>query len=252
MVRSRLAVTRAAPAGGALAVALACTVLALGPEGFPASADARSRGPAAEHPPPLLLLIPGGGFVLRAETMPIAASGIGREMGFAVRTVRYRLNDPLTAWRQVRDLARRARANRRDVYAYGESAGGTLAALLAGRGLAVAAATNAPPSDLTRWRLPGYPHYWQRMENGGPRKRRALSPALRPTRGPVLVQHSETDTVVPASMSAAWARRDPRVTVSGYAGHHVVGKDLAAYPGLVREGLAFLAERRAGREARRH
>jgi acetyl esterase/lipase len=202
---------------------------------------------AAATDPPRLLLIPGGGFVERFDTMPYAAGGLGRARGFAVTNVRYRLNDPLAAWRQVRRLAQRARRNGRAVYAYGESAGGILAALLAERGLAEAAAVNAPPSDLTRWRLPGFPGYWAAMRNGSLSTRRLLSPALHPSTNPILVQQSSEDRIVPASMNRRWAERDPRVRMRAYAGPHVGGTDFATYVDNVSAALDYLDRHRAGR-----
>lgn len=92
------------------------------------------------------------------------------------------LFDPLAAWHRVRDEARRLARRGRSLYAYGESAGGTLAALLAERCLVRAATVNAPVSDLTSWSLPGYPGFWESMRNAGPRTRALLSPRF--TRAP--------------------------------------------------------------------
>ena len=70
--------------------------------------------------------------------------------------VTYPLGDLPAAVSTARAEARRLRrpfgADR--VYAYGSSAGGTLAALLAGDGLVAAAVAKAPVSDLVGWEWP--------------------------------------------------------------------------------------------------
>ena len=67
------------------------------------------------------------------------------------------------------------------VYAYGSSAGGTLAALLAGDGLVSAAVAKAPVSDLLGWEWPlsAYgPDYFERIGLTAPRgEAQALAPA---------------------------------------------------------------------------
>jgi pimeloyl-ACP methyl ester carboxylesterase len=200
---------------------------------------------AKSNKPPLLLLIPGGGFIKRYDSMPVVARGLGREQGYAVEDVGYKLNDPLGAWKQIRDLAGRAKRNGRDVYAYGESVGGNFAALLAEKRLARAASANAPPSDLTDWSLPGVVDYWAGMKNHGLGTRRVLSPAFHQSPSPILIQQSLTDPYVPAKMNQRWAQRDPNVRLEEYAGFHVVGLDLRTYADNVRDAFAFLARQRA-------
>jgi acetyl esterase/lipase len=203
-------------------------------------------GPPRDRPP-LLLLIPGGGFVSLYSAQLTWVAKIARRQGFDPRTIAYTLDDPLGGWIDVRYLARRGRRNGREVYAYGESAGGDFAALLAEKGLALAASVNAPPSDLTEWSLPGAPDFWQEMAHHGPRTRLALSPALHPSRKPILVQQSPTDQVVPAGMNRGWAARDARVRLQTYAGNHVFGADFGTYGDNVRNALAFLKRQRKAR-----
>jgi acetyl esterase/lipase len=72
--------------------------------------------------------------------------------------------------------ARRLRERGYRVFAYGDSAGGTLAALLADRGLVRAAVANEPPSNLIEW--PGYyssDDEWQAWLNLDRRDRARLS-----------------------------------------------------------------------------
>ena len=190
--------------------------------------------------PPLLLYIPGGGFVQRNDASELV-SEVADNRGYDFRSVGYPLNNPLGAFRAARRQARRAQRNGRDVYLYGESAGGTIAARLAQMGFGRAAAVNAPPTDLTKWSLPGRENYWEGMQNNGMGTRRFLSPALQgPSKRPIMVQQSPTDTIVPGGPSREWARRDPRVHMSPYEGHHVGGESYATYPQNIRGAFNFL------------
>jgi fermentation-respiration switch protein FrsA (DUF1100 family) len=110
------------------------------------------------------------------------------------------------------------------VYAYGSSAGGTLAALLAGDGLVTAAVAKAPVSDLLGWKWPlsEYgPDYYERIALRALAARRRLSPLRRPARRPLLIVHGRRDQVVPVGMSREYAVKFKRVhlwVVQG--GHH--------------------------------
>jgi fermentation-respiration switch protein FrsA (DUF1100 family) len=110
------------------------------------------------------------------------------------------------------------------VYAYGSSAGGTLAALLAGDGLVSAAVAKAPVSDLLRWEWPLSafgPAYYERI--GTPlAARRRLSPLRRRDRRPLLIFQGRRDQIVPLAMSRQYALKFKRVhlwVVQG--GHHI-------------------------------
>jgi acetyl esterase/lipase len=240
--RGRTALTLLA---AALIICFAAAGVARGSTGSSHRTEVSGATIVAAHKPPLLLLIPGGGFVERYDSMWFVARGLGRDEGYAVKELDYMLNNPLGAWKQIRGVARRARDNGREVYAYGESAGGNFAALLAQRGLATAASANAPPSDLTEWSFPGFPDYWAGMRNHSLRTRQFLSPAFHPSRSPILIQQSSTDAIVPASMNQRWAERDPNVRIREYAGFHVVGLDLNTYADNVRDALDYLGRQRA-------
>ena len=95
------------------------------------------------------------------------------------------------------------------VYAYGSSAGGTLAALLSGDSLVSAAVAKAPVSDLAHLG-PG------RLEKYGPELLGTTSASTTPTangsrrsaaqqRAPLLVIQGRADHVVPPSMNEAFA-----------------------------------------------
>jgi fermentation-respiration switch protein FrsA (DUF1100 family) len=134
----------------------------------------------------------------------------------------------------------RARAGNA-VYAYGSSAGGTLAALLAGDGLVSAAVAKAPVSDLLDWEWPlsAYgPDYFERIGLVAPAARRRLSPLRRPARRPLLILQGRRDRVVPLAMSSAYSLKFKRVhlwVVQG--GHHTE----RIRPELLSRALEWLA-----------
>ena len=105
---------------------------------------------------PHLLLIHGGSFLFEDPLFEPLTRARGRR-----RRVRPPLPE-LPARRPARRPSKRrgpkpSRLNARypgRVYAYGTSAGGTLAALLAGDGMVEAAVAKAPVSDLVGWRWP--------------------------------------------------------------------------------------------------
>lgn len=197
---------------------------------------------------PLLVYVPGGGFRERYDASPWVRR-VAERRGFEFRAPDYPLSNPLGAYRRIRRVVAKAQRNGRDVYLYGESAGGTIAARLAEQGFGRAAAVNAPPSNLMRWKMPDAPNYWGEMRNGGPSTRRFLSPALHRSQSPILVQQSMTDSVVPGRMNARWARRDPKVRLRRYRGNHVAGTDLNAYLQNIRVALNYL-DRQEGRRRR--
>lgn len=173
---------------------------------------------------PHLILIHGGSFLYEDPTFRSLTTATVREAGFVPHYLRYRLGDMPAAFQAARAEAIRLRARYGSaVYAYGSSAGGTLAALLAGDGLVSAAAAKAPISDFLAWEWPlsTYgPDYFEQI--GMPLAARArLSPLRRRARRPVLVVHGRRDRVVPMGMSRAYSVKFKRVrlwVVQG--GHH--------------------------------
>jgi acetyl esterase/lipase len=190
---------RAGARFAALVLAMAATL--------PAAAQGRDERP-------ILLLMHSGGFVIPGDMHDAAA--LAPRYGFEPRDIQYTLGDPLQAWRDVRAAALRGLRSGRRVYAYGSSAGGTLAVLLAEHRLVEAAAADAPPGDLTNWgeaemaRL-GIQNYWEDMPNHGATTRRFLSPILSGTSRPVLLQQDAADPIVPFGPNAAWAKRERKV-----------------------------------------
>jgi len=221
-----------------LALALIAAVLLV-----PAAAD-------AAEPQPVLLLLHGGGFFEGSpEAMDYAAEAAAAQGGFETLQPAYPLNDLPGAFEQMRDLALALRAQGRAVYAYGDSAGGAIAAWLASNGYVRAAGAKSPPTALRAWHtryarryvtaLPGDPHSWLhlRATTGA---MRAYSSANRPSRRPIRIFHGCADTVVPCAMNIGFARRDPRVSLVRVPGQHA---DPVARARSFAMGLRWLSAR---------
>lgn len=175
-------------------------------------------------PPPQLLLFHGGSFLFEDPTFEAATAPLVEAAGFVPHYVDYPLGDlPAALTRARAEAARlRSRVGLERVYAYGSSAGGTLAALLAGEGLVAAAVAKAPPSDLVGWDWPlstyGADYYEQVGLSEEARYR--LSPLRRPERRPLLLLQGRSDQVVPAAMSEVFAAKFRQVRLWLLAGGH--------------------------------
>ena len=193
-----------------------------------ASAAPRGANPAvgeAGSATPQLLLIHGGSFLYKDPTFEALTLRRARAAGFVPHYLQYPLGDLPAAYRAARADAIRLRARYgRAVYAYGSSAGGTLASLLAGDGLVSAAVAKAPVSDLVGWRWPltAYgPDYYEQIGIGLAARFR-LSPLRRPARRPLLIVHGRRDRIVPVAMSREYAVKFKRVHLwVVHGGHHI-------------------------------
>ncbi len=173
---------------------------------------------------PHLLLIHGGSFLYEDPFFELLTRPRAVAAGFVPHYLSYPAGDLTGAV-----VAARAQARRLDalfpgrVYAYGSSAGGTLAALLAGDGLVEAAVAKAPVSDLVGWRWPltAYgPDYFERI-GATVADRFRLSPLRRHALRPLLIVQGRRDPIVPLGMSREYAVKFRRVhlwVVQG--GHH--------------------------------
>jgi acetyl esterase/lipase len=208
---------------------------------------------AAEAPPkPVLLLIHGGGFFAGDPGYMDYAAAIAAEQGeFATLQPSYPLDDLPAAFVQMKDLALSLRRQGRRVFAYGDSAGGGIAAWLASRGYVAAAAAKAPPTALRAWNSsfarryrtdpPGDPHSWRHLRVSED-DLRAYSSAGRPSLRPLLIFQSCEDRIVPCAMNAGFAERDPQVSLARIWGVHT---DPEAKAWSFRHGLVWLAARAA-------
>jgi acetyl esterase/lipase len=221
----------------ALCVALLCPgVAAAGPQ----ESAGGVLGPGQR---PQLLLIHGGSFLFEDPEFEPLTRAPALAAGFVPHYVTYPLDNLPAAVERVRAEARRLRekfgVDR--VYAYGASAGGTLAALLSGDQLVSAAVAKAPVSDLITWTFPleHYgPEYWENL-GVDQADRERLSPIRRPQHSPLLLIQGRADHVVPPSMNEAFAAAYPRVSLWLVAGGHLTER---ARPFLVTRAMEWLAK----------
>jgi len=223
--------------------ALACLALLA-----PALASAQTAGiaPQKPGPKPQLILFHGGSFLFhdpffRPLTRPWALAE-----GFVPHYVNYPLGDLPAAVSAARLEARRLRdqVGVDRVYAYGASAGGTLASILAGEGDVAAAVAKAPISDLATWEWPlgAYGSNYYETILAGPATRLRLSPLNRPEQQALLVIQGRGDVVVPPSMNEAFAAKFADVYLWLVPGGHTTER---VRPWIVSGAMRWLAQRAA-------
>jgi acetyl esterase/lipase len=208
---------------------------------WPAAARAQVEPAEPAGPPPQLLLFHGGSFLFEDASFEAFTEPMAEAAGFVPHYVEYPLGDlPAAVTRAREEAARlRARFGVEDVYAYGSSAGGTLAALLSGDGLVAAAVAKAPVSDLVGWSWPLVTYgddYYERI-GLSPEARYRLSPLRRPGQRPLLVLQGRSDQVVPLAMSEAFASKFRQVRLWTLAGGHRAER---AHPQVLGRALAWL------------
>jgi acetyl esterase/lipase len=215
---------------------------------WPALARAQVEPAEPAGPPPQLLLFHGGSFLFEDPSFEAATEPLVEAAGFVPHYVHYPLDDLPAAVARARAEAARLRAHYgvEDVFAYGSSAGGTLAALLSGDGLVAAAVAKAPPSDLVEWSWPLDAYGADYYEQIGltPAARYRLSPLRRPARRPLLLLQGRLDGVVPLTMSEAFAAKFRQVRIWTIAGGHRAER---VHPRVLARALAWL--RRGGAPA---
>jgi pimeloyl-ACP methyl ester carboxylesterase len=207
------------------------------------SGGERAGGLAGSTERPQLLLIHGGSFLYEDPTFEPLTRGPAVAAGFVPHYVTYPLDNLPAAVERVRAEARRLRQKfgLDRVYAYGASAGGTLAALLSGQDLVSAAVAKAPVSDLATWEWPTArygPEYWSAL-GADEATRLRLSPTARAERAPLLVIQGRADNVVPPSMNETFAARFDRVKLWMVAGGHTTER---VRPFLITRAMHWLAK----------
>lgn len=232
MIRRRSSIALAAT----LCVALLCpAIAAAGPQ------ESSGGGVIGPGQRPQLLLIHGGSFLFEDPEFEPLTRAAALAAGFVPHYVTYPLDNLPGAVEKVRAEARRLREKFgvANVYAYGASAGGTLAALLSGDDLVSAAVAKAPVSDLVTWNFPieHYgPNYWENL-GVDMADRERLSPIRRPQLAPLLLIQGRADNVVPPSMNEAFAAAYPRVSLWLVAGGHLTER---VRPFLVTRAMEWL------------
>jgi hypothetical protein len=183
---------------------------------FASWADAQQSNATRQ---PAVLLFHGGGFVEGTPAWINEAADKAERRGFKTFNIDYPLwNVPAAVQTAVAD-ARHLREKGYRVFAYGDSAGGTLAALLAERGLAKAAVANEPPSNLIEWPEDYTSDYqWQGWLNLDRQGRIRYSPAFHSSTSPILVLQSNDEF---KQWNLPWAKWDPRVRYQAIPGGHI-------------------------------
>jgi len=220
---------------------LAALLLTVAPA---AGAAAEEVGPGRQAgPKPHLMLLHGGSFLFDDDEFEPTTREAALRAGFIPHYTTYPLGDMPAAVLALRAEARRLRLKfgADMVYAYGSSAGGTLAALLAGDGLVGGAVAKAPVSDLITWEWPlleyGVEYYEEVALAYSDRYR--LSPLRRPAKEPLLLIHGAGDRVVPISQSEAFASKFRRVHLWQVPGGHHAER---SNPEVLERALHWLAE----------
>jgi hypothetical protein len=104
--------------------------------------------------------------------------------------------------------------NRR-VYAYGESAGGSIAARLGEMGLVRGTAVQSPIANVFKF-IRRHREYWG---DNWEAEARWMSPDRHPSRGPIRAWIARNDPLAPDSWR--WAKKDPKVIGKGIPGEHL-------------------------------
>jgi pimeloyl-ACP methyl ester carboxylesterase len=225
----------------ALFAAVLC--LALIVPGVASAGPQESNGVIGPGQRPQLLLIHGGSFLFEDPEFEPLTRAAALAAGFVPHYVTYPLDNLPAAVEKVRAEARRLRQKFGvdGVYAYGASAGGTLAALLSADLLVSAAVAKAPVSDLVTWTWPLGQYgadYWEKL-GVDLADRERLSPIRRAQQAPLLLIQGRADQVVPPSMNEAFAAAYRRVSLWLVAGGHLTER---ARPFLVTRAMEWLAK----------
>jgi acetyl esterase/lipase len=211
-----------------------------------AAAAPRDAGLAPQQPAPKpqLILIHGGSFLFHDPFFRPLTRSWAKEMGFVPHYVDYPLGNLPAAVTAAREEARQLRqlVGVDRVFAYGASAGGTLAAILAGEGDVAAAVAKAPISDLATWEWPlgRYGTNYYETIVATPEARLRLSPINRPELQPLLVIQGRGDDVVPPSMNEAFASKFARVHLWLVPGGHTTERER---PWIISGAMRWLAQR---------
>ncbi len=211
----------------------------------PAPPACRSKPAAAGPEPtsrrPSLLILHAGGFILPAADAIEPACTLATDAGFDVVFVRYPLGDIPEAVAASERVARREGRDGVPVFAYGESAGGTLAALLAQKGLVEASATYSPLTDLVAYysRTPD-PARFKFAVGAANDDLRAYSPGLHDAGNPILAMVPNGDDPALNRETESWDRRDSSVETVAVQGPHIGTGDPETYERNVSKALGWL------------
>lgn len=176
------------------------------------------------------------------------AAVYARSRGFATRNIDYPLCDLHAALKDSKSAARDASTNRNEVYAYGESAGGDLAAILAQKGLTKSAATYSAVPDIQEFMNNDTGGLGTRL-NASQADLRAASPVFHLSDQPILALAATDDQLTPSDDTVEWARWDEpvhyRLVTGGHVGAGPIGGEDqgSEYVTHMREAIDWLGAR---------
>jgi acetyl esterase/lipase len=212
---------------------LATLCAAMGLAGAPAAAK-------PDAPRPVVLLLHAGGFILEDPDRMAIASAIAQRLGFDPVVVAYPEFNLPGAIAAAESAARLQRPADR-LYAYGDSAGGTLAALLAEADLVDAAATYSPVANMKRFaQHQGQPEYYEGLIDADRRALLRASPGLFDSDRPILAMAAAGDDPYLRDAIGKWARRDDDVRRWLVPGPHI-GGITGIYPVNATRAMRWLA-----------
>lgn len=192
-----------------------------------------------------VILIHGGSFGLGSTQMTEDSCQVFADQGYYAINSDYPLGDLSGAESHLVRLAREARLGRRKVFAYGESAGGGLSALLSARALVDAAFAWAPVSDLYRWQSDSEPGFvnWSGFKDYSPGLLKRLSAVRWASRSstPLLVVHGRDDRKVPLSQSLRLKKRYKHMRLRIVSGGHEQGEE--SFRSATRSAAGFFSSR---------
>jgi acetyl esterase/lipase len=155
-----------------------------------------------------VLVFHGGGYWLWVPADTERAAHALAELGFRVVMVDYPLNDLTATLKYVRSLAKAEGSTHKWLYAYGDSSGGGLSALLAAQGLVDGAFAWAPTSDLVKWQSESLPSFqdWTHFHDYGRTYGVVLKAGSAVTyaskrSSPLVAYHGLDDEIVPLAQS---------------------------------------------------
>ena len=176
-----------------------------------------SPSPTTSQGDPVVLLLHPGGFVYGTAASMDAAAKVARGEGLSPVEVHYPLGSPSKAVNYSARVARSWQKKGHIVYAYGESAGGAIAAKLAERGVVDRAAVQAPVSNI--------PNFFESLGVAAklPRGWRAdalnASPVAQRSRHTIRAWVPRQDQL--SRDTWRWINKDPHVTGTAIPGGHL-------------------------------
>jgi len=189
-----------------------------------------------------VLVIHGGSFGIGSPQLTEdSCKAFGRAGYYAINSD-YPLGDLRATEKHLRAQVSEARLRHKKVFAYGESAGGGLAALLSARSLVDAAFACSPVSDLNRWQAESKAGFvnWKAFKESDQATLRQASAAhwASKTSTPLMVVHGRNDTLVPLGQSLRLRKRYPAMTLKIVRGGHPA--DETSFVQFTRTALAWL------------